>query len=82
MEETLMRPYQIWSDGQCFAEMADIVHALVVIKTMEEEGFEDIVLTDEDEIIFRSWYDGKLENWEDIYNARKIIIDRVLKGLK
>ena len=75
--EELLQPYGIWCDGQCFGRFADLKHALIITRHMLEEGFESIVICDDEQDLFDTDHDFQINSWPDIIRARDLMLQRL-----
>jgi hypothetical protein len=79
--ETLATPYEIIAEGHVVARMADISHALIIMKELQLEGFTDIYLADDGRVIYEpDAYQMRNYTAAEMALLKQNIIEIVLEG--
>lgn len=83
-QDELQQPYRIVCDDQTYGYLADIYHALVIMKIMSLQGHTDIYLYQDDDVmpLFSTEADHALENNRDVLDARELVLFRIFQEVK
>lgn len=81
--DKLQQPYRIECGGQTYGHLADITHALTIIKLMRLDGFKDIYLYQDDDVLplFSTDIDHDIVDDIDVLDARELVLFRIFQDV-